>query len=81
MPAHITDQPNVQSAVVLALIGRSRTMNDLELYAAVTDAPPRTIDAAVTVLIGVGVVARSTHGALSASAATKHLDVLGLIAI
>lgn len=77
------DDPTVaERAVVVQLLDRKRAAMPAELYAAIRDGvTPTDIDQAVLKLIGTGIIAWDTDGALHATAALDHLDALGMICV
>jgi hypothetical protein len=84
MPGKPTDaslDAHAQCAVVIQFLEPPDAHSLADLHATIGDVPVARIDAAVTALIEAGVLARISHGALSASAALTRLDNLGLIAV
>ncbi|MGD1057991.1 MAG: hypothetical protein ABR992_11335 [Solirubrobacteraceae bacterium] len=79
----MADDPTVaERAVVVQLIGSKRAATPDELYAEVTDSITLAdVDAAILTLAERGMIHQDPGGALRASAALKHLDVLGLICV
>jgi len=77
------DDPTVaERAVVVQLIERTGPIRAAELYASIRGGiTPSEIDAAVHSLAETGVLCEDPANGIRASAALKHLDRLGLIAI
>jgi hypothetical protein len=78
MPRNDTDPSSSETAVVMALLGRTGPVGIAEMYAAVR-ARPSAVDAAIDALVASGVVAWTREGSLTASSALAHLDRLRMV--
>lgn len=78
MPGQDTDA--IETAVIMAVLGRDRRVSLGELYARI-DASDAAIDHTVSRLSDAGVIRRDADGALHGSIALRRLDRLGLIGV